>query len=79
MRFSIAFFATDFPFFFLFVRRFRARGLRLCGFGNQQLLPYLQFTWVINVIDRDQIGVGDLQFLCDAGWIIALFHNVSLS
>ena len=76
MRFRIAFLATNFIFFFLFISRFRARGLRLCGFGNQQLLPYLQFSWVINVIDRDQIGVGDFQFLCDSGGIIALLHNV---
>ena len=79
MRFHIAFLATDFILFFLFIRRFRTRGLRLCGFGDQKLLTDFQFSWVINVIDRDQIVVGDFQFLCDSGRIIALLHNVGLS
>ena len=79
MRFRIAFLATDFILFFLFIRRFRARGLWLCGFGDHKLLPDLQFAWVVNVINGDQIVVGDFQFLCDSGWIIALLHNVSLS
>ena len=79
MRFRIAFLATDFILFLLFIGRFSARGLRLCGFGDQKFLPNLQFSWVVNVINRDQVVVGDLQFLCDSGWIIALLHNVSLS
>ena len=79
MRFRIAFLATDFILFLLFIGRFSARGLRLCGFGDQKFLPDLQFAWVVNVIDGDQIPVGDFQFLCDSGWIIALLHNVSLS
>ena len=79
MRFRIAFLATDFILFFLFIRRFRAGGLRLCGFGDHKLLSDFQFSWVVNVIDGDQIVVGDFQFLCDSGWIIALLHNVSLS
>ena len=44
MRFRIAFLATDFILFFLFIRRFSARGLRLCGFGDQKFLPDLQFV-----------------------------------
>ena len=79
MRFRIAFFATDFALFFLFIRRFRARGLRLCRFGDEKLLPDFQFSWVVNVIDGDQIAVGNFQLLCDSGWIIALLHNVSFS
>ena len=79
MRFRLAFLATDFVLFFLFIRRFRGRGLRLCRFGNQKLLPDLQFPWVVNVIDADQIAVRDFQFLCDSRWIIALLYNVSLS
>ena len=79
MRFRIAFLATDFILFFLFIRRFRARGLRLCGFGDDKLLPDFQFSWVVNVIDGDQIAVGDFQFLRDSDWIIALLHNVRLS
>ena len=79
MRFRIAFLATDFIWFFLFIRRFRARGLRLCGFGDHKLLSDLQFARVVDVIDGDQIAVGDFQFLCDSDWIIALLHNVRLS
>ena len=79
MRFRIAFFTTDFTLFFLFIRRFCTGGLRLCCLRDEKLLPDLQFAWVVNVIERDQIGVGDFQFLCDSDWIIALIHNVSLS
>ena len=79
MRFRIAFLATDFILFFLFIRRFSPRGLRVRGFGDQKLLPDLQFVGVVNVIERDQIVVGNFQFLCDSGWIIALLHNVNLS
>ena len=79
MRFRIALFTTDFILLFLFIRRFSARGLRLCCFGNYKFLPDLQFAWVVNVIERDQIVVGDAELLCDSDWIIALFHNVSLS
>ena len=79
MRFRIAFFTTDFILFLLFIRRFSARGLRLCCFRDEELLPDLQFAWVVNVIERNQIAVRDFQFLCDSDWIIALLHNVSLS
>ena len=79
MRFRIAFLAIDFILFFLFIHRFGARGLRLCGFGYHKFLSDLQFARVVNVIDGDQIVVGDFQFLCDSDWIIALLHNVSLS
>ena len=79
MRFRLAFLATDFVLFFLFIRRFRGRGLRLCRFGEQKLLPDLQFSWVVNVIHGDQIVIRDFQFLCDSGRTIPLLYNVSLS
>ena len=79
MRLRIAFLVTDFISFFLFIRRFITRSLRLCCFRNLKFLPDFQFAWVVNMIERDQIGVGDLQFLCDCDWIITLYYNVSLS
>ena len=79
MRLRIAFLVTDFVSFFLLICCFSVRGLRLCRFGNQKLLPDLQFARVINVIERDQIVVGDFQFLCYSDWIIALLHNVGFS
>ena len=79
MGLRIAFLATDFVLFFLLIRRLSARGLRLSGFGDQKLLPDLQFARVVDVIDRNQIAVGDFQFLGDPGGIIALLHNVGLS
>src|SRR5215472_3580421 len=79
MRLGIAFLITRFICFLLFVRPFSARALRFRCFGNQKLLSDLQFSWVVNVIERNQIVVRDFQFLRDSNWTIALLHNVSLS
>ena len=79
MRFRLAFLATDFVLFFLFIRRFGGRGFGLCRFGDRKLLSDFQFSWVVNVIDGDQIVVRDSQFLCDSGRTIALLYDVSLS
>src|SRR5262245_29924055 len=79
MCLRIAFLTTDFICFFLFIRWFSAGGLRLSFRRDEELLPDLQFAWVVNVIERNQIAVRDFEFLGDSDWIIALFHNVSLS
>ena len=79
MRLRVVLLTADFALFFLFIDRFSARSLRLCGLGDQKLLPDLQLPWIVNVIERHQIVVSDFQFLRDAGWVIALLHNVSLS
>src|SRR5215471_10985212 len=66
VRLRIAFVTTDFILFFLFIRRFSAGGLRLCFLRDEELLPDLQFAWVVDVIERNQIAVRDFEFLCDS-------------
>lgn len=78
MRFGIALVTADFI-FLLLVRRFSGRALRLGRVGDQEFLSDLQFSGIVNVIERYQIAVRDFQFFGDAYWIVALLHNVSLS
>ena len=79
MRLCIAFLSTNFLCFLFFIRGFRSLGLWLCCLGNQKLLPDLQFSWVINVVERDQIAVGDSQLPGDSDWVITFLHNVGFS
>src|SRR5207302_2049961 len=46
--------------------------LRFFRFGwDQQFLADLKFARVIDVIERQQFVVGDLEFLSDRHWIVA--------
>ena len=45
--------------------------------ANQKLLPDLQFARVVDVIERDQIVVGNFEFLRDRDRIVAFRHDVN--
>ena len=57
------------------------RFLRLCHFrgGDQQLLPNLQFARIVDVIERDQTVVRNLELARDRHRIVAFGDDVSFS
>src|SRR5438874_3679403 len=46
---------------------------------NQEFLANSQFPWIFDVIQGNQLVVGDIQFLGDCDRIVALFDDVTLS